>query len=103
MPISDYKSYHPGSITRLVSVLKANGINTRQDLMERYDVDARSYEAIKGVGPVLSGLLVWLRGKTIEDWRRLTGLPAFNDPALEDGSKGEANIAPQVDPSADWG
>jgi hypothetical protein len=79
--------YYPGSITRLVHRLAANGIHSRQQLLDKYDVDTRSYEAIKGVGPVLSELLVWLRGSTIDKWRELTGLPAFDDPDLEAGSK----------------
>lgn len=85
MSLSDYVKYYPGSVTRLVNILAANGIKSRQDLMQKYDVDAtaKQYEGIKGVGPVLAELLVWLRGSSIDDWRRLTGTPAFNDPNIE--------------------
>ena len=80
MPNEYYPPYS-GNITRLVNVLKANGIESRQDLLERFDVDAtaRQYALLKHVGPVLSELLVWLRGLSIDDWRRYTGMRAFND------------------------
>jgi hypothetical protein len=78
--IHGHFAYHEGSITRLVNILKSYGIESRQDLLSDYDVGAtaRQYEGIKGIGPVLSELLVWLRGQSIDKWRELTGLPAFN-------------------------
>jgi hypothetical protein len=103
--------YHPGSIKRLVHILAANGVHSREDLMERYDVDARSYEALKGVGPKLSELLIWLRGKSINEWRELTGLDAFNNPKEEAASKGitetpdndEGLVLPPSSADQDWG
>ena len=80
MPISDCQIYHQGSITRLVTILEDNGIHSRADLLERFDVGAtaKQYAGLKGIGPVLSELLVWLRGKSINEWVELTGLKAFN-------------------------
>ena len=79
MPISDYQIYHQGSITRLVTILADNDIHSRADLLERFDVGAtaRQYAGLKGIGAVLSELLVWLRGESINKWVELTGLPAF--------------------------
>lgn len=79
MPIGDFLIYHPGTVTRLVHLLDKNGVHSRQDLMEKFDVDTADYSALKGVGPVMSKLLVDLRGKDIDDWVRITGLPAFNE------------------------
>lgn len=95
-----YQSFYPSSITRLVNILEDNGIKSRQDLLEKYDVDAtaKQYQGLKHVGPVLAELLVWLRGKSINDWRRLTGIKVFNDPNLESNSKGQANIAALSEP-----
>lgn len=78
--MSDYTPPYSGNITRLVNILEANGIKSREDLMTRFDVDAsaKQYEAIKGIGPRLARLLVQLRGMSIDDWVRYTGKPAFN-------------------------
>ena len=73
-----YHTYTQAEVTRVVNILKEYGVKSRQDLMEKFDVDTRSYEAIKGIGEKRSALLVWLRGQTIEDWERITGLPGFN-------------------------
>jgi hypothetical protein len=93
MPIEDYNisgaDYKPGDlpgeITKTVNELKDEGITSREQLLAKYDVDApaRLFELIKGIGPERAAIVVWLRGKTIEEWRELTGLPAFSDPGVE--------------------
>ena len=83
MPYHDYYLFYPGSITRLMHILEENGIASREDLLTRFDVDATAeqYAGIKGIGPRLSELLVRLRGKSPDEWVKMTGTPTFNEPA----------------------
>ena len=61
---------------RLRRVLHKLDIHSRKDFMDKTDVDATAekLEGLKNVGPLRAALLVKLRGMSIEDWEKATGL-----------------------------
>lgn len=61
---------------RIARVLRAMGINSRQELVARYD-KRTDYQDIKGIGPVLGKQLwqmMWDLTRT-EEWEAATGMP----------------------------
>lgn len=72
--------WYAATLTSVLHYFASIGINSREDFLNRFDVDAtpKQFELAKGIGPAKAELIVHLRGMSIDRWREVTGLPAFN-------------------------